>query len=89
MKFPVRAASPEKEGQQHPLLAYEIERLRRPGAFDEHNPNDLTASSDLDIRQMRATYYGLVNEVDYQLGHPVLVNSETTYPGEIAYTRGS
>ena len=77
VKFPVRAASPEEEGQQHPLLAYEIERLRRPGAFDEHNPNDLTASSDLDIRQMRATYYGLVNEVDFHLGRIIAYLKDT------------
>ena len=39
-----------------------------PEPLTSTTPIDLTASSDLDIRQMRATYYGLVNEVDYQLG---------------------
>jgi arylsulfatase A-like enzyme len=68
VSFPQRAETPEKEGMQHPMLAFEIDRLRRPGAFDEHNPQDVVTASDLDIRQMRATYFGLVNEVDFHLG---------------------
>ena len=40
----------------------------RLGAYDEHNPLDLVTADELEIRQMRATYYGLVNEVDFHLG---------------------
>ncbi|MCC2688436.1 MAG: hypothetical protein K0S21_1239 [Rhizobiaceae bacterium] len=66
--FPQRAETPEIEAAQHPLLHFTIDKLRRPGAYDEHNPLDLVAAGDLDIRQMRAAYYGLVNEVDFHLG---------------------
>jgi arylsulfatase A-like enzyme len=50
------------------MLAYEISQLNRIGAYDEHSPLNPVTASDLDIRQMRATYYGLVNEVDFHLG---------------------
>ncbi|MGE0237744.1 MAG: alkaline phosphatase family protein [Parvibaculaceae bacterium] len=66
--FPRRQASPEAEGRQHPLLAHEITNVARPGAYDEHNPLDLVAAPDLEIRQMRATYYGLIAEMDHHLG---------------------
>lgn len=66
--MPVRATTPEKEAQQHPVLGYLLERLRQPGAYDELNPLDLIAAEDLEIRQMRATYFGLIEEVDHHLG---------------------
>lgn len=66
--FPPRAATPELEGQQHPLLKHEISNQRRPGNTDEGNDMDMVAADDLEIRQVRATYYGLINEVDYHLG---------------------
>lgn len=68
VEFPVRAASPAEEGRQHPLLDFAIETLRQPSTYDEHNPQDLVAADELEIRQMRATYYGLIAEVDLQLG---------------------
>jgi arylsulfatase A-like enzyme len=69
--FPARAASPEIEGAQHPMLAFEIERMSRPGAFDEHSPLNVVTADDLEIRQMRATYYGLIAEVDFHLGRVI------------------
>jgi arylsulfatase A-like enzyme len=66
--FPRRAATPEAEARQHPTLQLAIEMLRQPGLYDEGNPLDLVAADDLEIRQMRAAYYGLVDEVDAQLG---------------------
>jgi len=66
--FPVRKASPEEEGGQHPLLAHELTNVARPDAYDEHNPIDLVHTNDLEIRQMRATYYGLIEEMDHHLG---------------------
>jgi arylsulfatase A-like enzyme len=71
VEFPIRAASPSEEGKQHPLLDYAIETLRQPSTYDEHNPQDLVAADELEIRQMRATYYGLIAEVDAQLGRIV------------------
>lgn len=69
--MPHRVATPEAEGAQHPVLRLAIERMHEPGATDELNPLDLVAADDLDIRQMRAAYYGLVQEVDDQLGRIV------------------
>jgi arylsulfatase A-like enzyme len=66
--MPFRASSPEEEGRQHPFLRYAIDKLRTPGDFDELNPLDIVTADDLEIRQMRATYYGLVEECDVQLG---------------------
>ncbi len=69
--MPARAASVEEEKRQHPLLAYELDRLGKPGAYDEHSPLDPVTAGDLEIRQMRAAYYGLVAEVDHHLGRIV------------------
>jgi arylsulfatase A-like enzyme len=69
--FPERAATPEAEGQQHPFLEFAMSKLRKPGSYDEHNPLDLLAASDLEIRQMRATYFGLIAEVDAHIGRIV------------------
>lgn len=66
--FPTRAPTLTEEKKQHPLLAYELDRLSRPGVYDEHSPLDPVAADDLEIRQMRAAYYGLVAEVDHHLG---------------------
>jgi arylsulfatase A-like enzyme len=69
--MPPRAATPEAEGEQHPLLAFAIDQLRHPGAFDELSPLDIVTADDLEIRQMRATYFGLIEEVDLQIGRIV------------------
>jgi len=69
--LPARAASLEAEKRQHPMLAYELERMSEPGRYDEHSPFDPISADDLEIRQMRATYYGLISEVDHHLGRMV------------------
>ncbi len=69
--FPERAATPEAEGQQHPFLEFAMSKLCRPGSYDEHNPLDLLAADDLEIRQMRAAYFGLIAEVDAHVGRIV------------------
>jgi arylsulfatase A-like enzyme len=66
--MPARAASLEEEKRQHPLLAYELDRISEPGRYDEHSPLDPVSADDLEIRQMRAAYFGLVAEVDHHLG---------------------
>lgn len=66
--FPKRRATPEEEAAQHPLLRHWIECFRRPNGYDEHNPNNLVTMPDLELRQMRACYYGMINEVDDAVG---------------------
>ena len=58
------AESPEAESRQHPYTAYMIRHhLRRDGLGPDGHPTDERAR-----RQLRATYYGLMSEVDHHLG---------------------
>ncbi|WP_395017943.1 alkaline phosphatase family protein [Dongia sp.] len=66
--FPARAATPEQEGAQHPHLKHWIETFAKPSGYDEHNPNNLVTMPDLELRQMRACYYGMISEVDDAVG---------------------
>ena len=65
--MPTRAPSPTAEAAQHPFLAYALgdppdlgwycgERIRLPEIEDR------------ELRQIRATYYGLISQVDDQIG---------------------
>lgn len=69
--LPARAATLDEEKMQHPLLAYELDRLSEPGRYDEHSPLDPVSADELEIRQMRAAYYGLISEVDHHVGRIV------------------
>lgn len=66
--FPVRKRTPGEEGEQHPLLSHAISNVARPNSYDEHNPMNLVEADDLEIRQMKATYFGLIEEMDHHLG---------------------
>jgi arylsulfatase A-like enzyme len=67
MPAPVRAASAQEEARQHPLLAHYLNEIRKGGFFQnaEGLGRDL---ADGEVRQMRATYRGLISEVDHHLG---------------------
>ena len=67
MMPPVRAASIEAEAAQHPLLAFYLRNNPRSDFF-ERAPGLAAALDDAAIRQMRATYFGLMTEVDDGLG---------------------
>jgi arylsulfatase A-like enzyme len=69
--MPKRKASPEEEGRQHPFLDYAIERCRAPGAYDELSPVSAVDGADIEIRQMQATYFGLVAELDHHVGRVI------------------
>jgi hypothetical protein len=64
---PVRAASAEAEGQQHPLLRFYLENTKR-ASFFQNGKGLASEMSDEEVRQLRATYYGLMTEIDDQLG---------------------
>ncbi|WP_010102490.1 sulfatase-like hydrolase/transferase, partial [Verminephrobacter aporrectodeae] len=64
---PVRAASARAEAQQHPLLRYYVENIQR-NSFFQNGQGLGSAMDDAEVRQMRATYYGLMREIDDQLG---------------------
>ena len=62
-----RAASPEVEARSHPYTAYMLrEHLSREAIDPAMHPND-----EASMRQLRATYYGMISEVDHQIGRIV------------------
>jgi arylsulfatase A-like enzyme len=59
-----RAESPEAEAESHPYAAYMLRHhLEREGLEPAMHPND-----EASMRQLRATYYGLMSEVDHHIG---------------------
>ncbi len=64
---PLRRESVHTEAGQHPYLAQWLEQVATPGYLCGHpmNVRDLPA---FEHRQLRATYYGLIREVDDQIG---------------------
>jgi arylsulfatase A-like enzyme len=72
-----RRASPEEEAEQHPFLAAKLAMLRQARGYDEHNPNNLVTMPELEWRQMRATYYGMMTQVDDQIGRLMAYLKET------------
>jgi arylsulfatase A-like enzyme len=65
---PLRAASPEIEAEQHPWLAYYLFNQKGTGYTVGVTGADSIALSEADLRQVRATYYGMMSEVDAQVG---------------------
>lgn len=62
-----RSVSPEAEAMSHPYTAYMLRHhLSGEGLDPATHPND-----DASMRQLRATYYGLMTEVDHQIGRIV------------------
>jgi arylsulfatase A-like enzyme len=66
--MPVRADSPLLEAASHPYLAYALENQREIGLYTEHHPAVLQDIDEREIRQLRATYYGMISQVDVQIG---------------------
>ena len=76
MAAPTRAATPEQEAQQHPLLDFYLQSSLNQKFFQ--GAEGMVA--DLDepaIRQMRATYFGMMTEVDDQIGRVLAWLDET------------
>ncbi len=68
-----RASSPEEEAKQHPYLAYKLEQTLNRGYYSAGvYPRD-----EKSMRQLRATYYGLITEVDDNIGRIVALLKET------------
>jgi arylsulfatase A-like enzyme len=53
----IRRENPPSEGEQHPWLSYQLSRRNFKAPSDEKK-----------LRRMKAVYYGLMSEVDHQLG---------------------
>jgi arylsulfatase A-like enzyme len=61
-----RAASVEAEAAQHPYLEWHLSRERKAATMPEAH-----------LRQLRATYYGLIREVDDQIARVIAYLKET------------
>ncbi len=76
MPAPVRAESPEAEGAQHPLIKYYVDAISR-GSFFHGAEGSGATLDEAEIRQMRATYCGLISEIDDCLGQVFAYLDET------------
>jgi arylsulfatase A-like enzyme len=70
MPLPRRAATPGQEARQHPFTRYAIEH-QTLDKFFVGGQGACSELSDADLAQLRATYYGMVSEVDDQIGRLV------------------
>ena len=68
MPAPTRADTALEEGRQHPYLSYWLKHQRGTGVFVGHESADNLDLSDNDVAQCRATYFGMMTEVDHHLG---------------------
>ncbi|MSP83283.1 MAG: sulfatase [Alphaproteobacteria bacterium] len=69
---PLRAATTEIEAAQHPLLAYLIaQHNSREGRYYIKDYPKGAAKSDRHHRQLIATYFGLMSELDHHIGRIV------------------
>ncbi len=64
---PRRAANAAAEAEQHPYLAHLLSRQAKPGYFGGHEGSLLDLSTR-EIQELAAVYYGLIAEVDFQIG---------------------
>ena len=67
---PRRAESPQAEGGQHPFLDYYLNRPRELFYFAGQGARTEDITEE-EVRRMRATYLGLVSEVDAHIGRIV------------------
>lgn len=64
---PIRAGSKADERGQHPLTAFLLDTTQQLEYF--RTGKGLAADlGERDIRQLRATYYGMISELDYHMG---------------------
>jgi arylsulfatase A-like enzyme len=73
---PRRQDSVAAEAAQHPYLAHLLAMQRKPGYYIGHEI-DLQAIDAAAIADLRATYYGLISEVDSQIGRLIATLKET------------
>nr|ADI19256.1 arylsulfatase a and related enzymes [uncultured delta proteobacterium HF0200_39L23] len=68
---PIRAQSLEEEGKQHPMLSVIHEMKPKSDFFEGSSSTPVAKVSDEEFLQAKATYYGLMTEIDDQLGRIV------------------
>ncbi|MEE8150387.1 MAG: alkaline phosphatase family protein [Nitrosomonadaceae bacterium] len=65
--IPVKAENAQIESQDHPWLSHYINNQKQKLWYGQVAKNNVKLDG-YDIRQIRATYYGLISEVDHQIG---------------------
>jgi arylsulfatase A-like enzyme len=75
--MPIRARTLKAEGALHPYLAYALNNQREIGLYTEHHPGILQDIDETELRQLRATYYGMISQVDDQIGRLLAYLKET------------
>jgi arylsulfatase A-like enzyme len=73
---PARAETAEAEARQHPLLAFYLKTIQQKNFF-RHGEGLAADLAEREIRQLRATYYGLLSEVDHHVGSVLTWLKET------------
>ena len=76
MPGPVRAATPEIEAEGHPLLHWYLHNTHQ-GKFFQGAEGMASGMDEATVRQLRATYYGMMTEVDDRLGEVFAYLDET------------
>ena len=76
MAPPVRAATPAAEAAQHPLLRWYLDHTFA-SSFFQGADGAAAQLDDAAVRQMRATYFGMMTEVDDCLGRVFAYLDET------------
>jgi arylsulfatase A-like enzyme len=71
MSLPVRQETPEKEASLHPWLDYYIFNQRGDNYTAGVRSLDNVSLSELELRQIKATYFGMMSEIDAQIGRLV------------------
>ncbi|NCF27230.1 MAG: sulfatase-like hydrolase/transferase [Gammaproteobacteria bacterium] len=74
---PVRAATVEKEAAQHPYLDFYLHNQQGWGIRYDHASKNNLQLNDRDVLQARATYYGMMSEVDFHIGRLLAFLDET------------
>ena len=76
MPAPIRAQDWHDEARQHPLLKFYLESTAK-GSFFEGAEGKGHSLSQAEVLQLRATYCGLIREIDDQLGRVFAYLDET------------
>lgn len=74
---PVRQPELKQEASQHPYLQHYLPNQRGSGVSFGTTGVDNLGMSEMEIKQARATYYGMISEVDQQLGRVIDYLKET------------
>lgn len=66
--MPVRCPTPEQEAAQHPWLQHYLYDQQGAGFTVGAISSDNLSLPERDLRQIKATYFGMISEVDAQIG---------------------